>query len=305
MRNDTGIQLIKDTWQQSTGVRMMRAAGRPKPEADAFNAAVPAATPDLAYYYDGTWEGWLCCVYESYTAKEIPGMIAVETEQGIFVETSLFYAKRIVTRTDLAERVRKGITDKIGEPFLHILERIFCSCISRKEEQMLLFVYKGFRYGMQILNLRQDTVVKNVLKGLRDLGREIDKWYGFVRFSDVRGILVAVIGAKNNVLPFIASHFCDRFHNEHFMIFDQNHKMALVYKPGKCCVIPMEDFVISEISDEERKYRILWKNYYDAIEIRPRHNEVCRRTHMPKRYWDFLTEMTEKGDCIPNYKGIE
>ncbi|MBQ9636016.1 MAG: hypothetical protein IJV12_07415, partial [Acidaminococcaceae bacterium] len=116
MCNDTGIQLIKDTWQQSIGVRMMRAAGRPKPEADAFTAAVPAAPPDLAYYYDGTWEGWLCCVYESYTAKEIPGMIAVETEQGISVESSLFYAKRVVTRTVLAERVRKGIDDKIGEP---------------------------------------------------------------------------------------------------------------------------------------------------------------------------------------------
>ena len=66
-----------------------------------------------------------------------------------------------------------------------------------------------------------------------------------------------------------------------------------------------EWFVISEISEEEQKIRILWKNYYDAIEIKPRYNEVCRRTHRPKRYGDFLTEMAEQGDCISNYKGIK
>lgn len=292
MREDTGVRMTGQTWRADV-------------QSDVFCAVIPSAIPDLAYYYDGTWEGWLCCVFESYAAKEIPGVIVSETEQGASVESSLFYFKRIVTKPDLAERVQKGIVEKIGGAFLDVLEQVFCCCIACKEEQMLLFTHKGFRYGARILNLRQDTVVKNILKGLRNLAREIDKWYGFVRFSDVRGILVAVIGAKNNVLPFLAPHFCDRFHKECFMIFDKNHKMALVYKPGLCSVIPMDDFKIAEVSEEEQQYRVLWKSYYDAIEIKPRHNEKCRRNHMPKRYWDFLTEMTEQGDCILQYKGIK
>jgi len=260
-----------------------------------FSAPIPPVTPELTYTYDGTFEGWLCCVGESYESKEIPSRIRATHNSGIInnsiAEESLFYAKRIVTVRDKAARVRNGITTKIGTEFLRLLERSFCTCRPDREEEMLLFTHKGFRYGMQILNLRQDPLIRNIHKGLRDLGREIDKWYGFIRFSDVQGILVAVIGAKNNVLPFIAPHFTDRFRKERFMIYDENYKMALVYRPGRCAVIPMERFAMGNVGEEEKLYRRLWKNYYEAIEIKPRHNETCRRTLMPKRYWDYLTEM--------------
>ena len=263
-----------------------------------FTAPIPPVTPELTYTYDGTFEGWLCCVGESYESKEIPGRIRTAPNNGIInnsiEEESLFYAKKIVTLQEKAVRVRNGIAAKIGTGFLHLLERSFCTCRPDREEEMLLFTHKGFRYGMQVLNLRQDPVIRNIHKGLRDLGREIDKWYGFIRFSDVQGILVAVIGAKNNVLPFLALHFTDRFHNERFMIYDENHKMALVYRPGRWAVIPMERFTMGNVGEEEKLYRRLWKNYYEAIEIKPRHNETCRRTLMPKRYWDYLTEMAGK-----------
>ena len=78
------------------------------------------------------------------------------------------------------------------------------------------------------------------------------------------------------------------------MIYDENHKMALVYSPGRCAVIPMERFTMGDVGEEEKLYRRLWINYYEAIEIKPRHNETCRRTLMPKRYWDYLTEMAGK-----------
>ena len=29
----------------------------------------------LSYRYDGSWEGLLCCVFESYTAHELPTAI--------------------------------------------------------------------------------------------------------------------------------------------------------------------------------------------------------------------------------------
>ena len=301
MRKDTGFQLTdweKDKVSASrtdsffSSVRFKSWLSAENPDSS-FSASIPAVTPELTYVYDGTFEGWLCCICESYENKEIPGRVLAAPENNIIREESLFYSKIIITQQENAFRVRKGITKKIGSGFLHLLERSFCTCLPDREETMLLFTRKGFRYGMRILNLRQDPVICNIHKGLRELGREIHKWLGFVRFSDMQGILVAVIGAKNNVLPFIASHFVDRLHNEHFMIFDENHSMALVYRPGQCAVIPMERFTIGEPGEEEKLYRKLWNNYYKAIEIKPRHNETCRRTLMPKRYWDYLTEMTE------------
>ena len=283
----------------NTGLRL---TGRDRIIPDGvFSAVIPAVTPGLTYLYDGTFEGWLCCVFESYEDKKIPGMIQAmpEDEDAIITEAVLFDSKRIDTLPDKAARVKNGIVKRIGSGFLYTLKRMFCACVPDKEEKMLLFTHKGFRYGTEIMYLRQDPVICAIHKGLRDLGREIDKWYGFVRFSDIQGILVAVIGAKNNVLPFIARHFMDRYHNERFMIFDENHKMALVYKPGSCAVVPMERFLPGGISEEERLYRVLWKNYYDAIEIKSRHNEICRRTLMPKRYWEYLTEMAVQKDAGP------
>lgn len=263
-----------------------------------LTAPIPDVNQELTYTYDGTFEGWLCCVCESYESKEIPCRILVDSDNAIITdkanmpeEGNLFSSKRIVTSLSKAARVRHGITDKIGSGFMRLLEKSFCTCQPDREETMLLFTHKGFRYGMEIVNMRQDPVIYNIHKGLRNLGREIDKWLGFVRFSDIQGILVAVIGAKNNVLPFMASHFTDRFHNERFMIYDENHNMALVYKPGNCAVIPMERFSMGMPGEEEHLYRTLWKNYYDAVEIVPRHNETCRRTLMPKWYWNYLTEM--------------
>ena len=299
MRKDTGFQLT--AWEKgglsAAGSDKYFSAGKPD---HSFSASIPAVTPELTYVYDGTFEGWLCCVCESYEKKEIPGKILASPEHDIMpghdiiTEESLFYSKRIVTKQEIATRVKKGIVDKIGSGFLHLLERSFCTCLPDREEVMLLFTRKGFRYGMRIMDLRQDPVIRNIHNGLRGLEREIHKWLGFVRFSDIQGILVAVIGAKNNVLPFLAPHFIDRFHAEHFMIFDENHKMALVYRPDVCAVIPMERFTLGEPGEEEKRYRLLWKNYYEAIEIKPRHNETCRRTLMPKRYWDYLTEMAGK-----------
>ena len=41
---------------------------------------------------------------------------------------------------------------------------------------------------------------------------------------------------------------------------------------------------------EELQYRRMWQTFYDTIAIQGRENPRCRMTHMPKRYWDNMTE---------------
>ena len=45
------------------------------------------------YVYDGTFEGMLCCVYESFLRKEIP--IAIESENENIFGRTCFEIKRI------------------------------------------------------------------------------------------------------------------------------------------------------------------------------------------------------------------
>lgn len=48
---------------------------------------------------------------------------------------------------------------------------------------------------------------------------------------------------------------------------------------------------------EEQDFRDLWRVYYNTIEVPGRHNPKCRMSHMPKRYWKYMTEFgrEEKG----------
>lgn len=257
-------------------------------------------TPELVYQYDGTLEGWLCCVCESYHKREIPASIisAENLMEGMNVlGLSLFPPKIIRTDTQDARRVKEGICKRIGPDFWQILFRSFFTCLKNKEELMLLLTRKGFVYGAKVMLLTNDPVIRQINKGLRFLGTEIDKWRGFVRFTDIQGVLVAVINAKNCVLPLLVPHFCQRFHQEHFMIYDETHQMALVYRPGKRAIISLDRFHMGDISSEEEQYRTLWKTYYASIETKPRHNEACRRTHMPQWYWPHLTEMAQERDA--------
>ncbi|WP_417104421.1 DUF4130 domain-containing protein, partial [Hominenteromicrobium sp.] len=47
-------------------------------------------------------------------------------------------------------------------------------------------------------------------------------------------------------------------------------------------------------SPEEEKFRAMWRTFYDTVGIEGRRNDLCRRTHMPKRYWNRMTEMRDK-----------
>ena len=106
---------------------------------------------------------------------------------------------------------------------------------------------------------------------------------GFVRFSEYSGVLGGEIEPKNRVLPLLRSHFCSRFPNEQFFIYDRTHQEALFYTAGKAVIVPLERFEIAPPDETEASYRRLWKRFYDTIAIKERKNPRCRMTQMPKR----------------------
>jgi len=83
----------------------------------------------------------------------------------------------------------------------------------------------------------------------------------------------------------------------------EKHHMALVSRPREFAIVPMEEFAAAPPDAEEARCRQLWRGFYDAIEIKPRHNERCRMTHLPKRYWKYMTEFARE-DMVEAVKRI-
>ena len=244
---------------------------------------------DLVYAYDGSFEGLMCCVFESYEQQEIPSIIRPPG-----VPQSLFdTAKWIVADEHKADRVFNSIPLKISSRAQELVKLGFLTCAPDKELLILRFLRLGFKFGSKVMTMLTDDTVCSLQKAVRHLTSESHKFKGFVRFSVYGEVLVAVIEPKNFVLPLLSLHFCDRFRNEEFMIYDKTHTMALIYRSQKAELMFVEELTLPEVDATEIEYRRLWKQFYQTIAIEGRINPRRRRTMMPKRYWGQLTELDE------------
>ena len=241
---------------------------------------------NLIYRYDGSFDGLLCCVFESYDQKEIP----MDILQPEAAQVTLFPVKEIVTEPKKSNRVLTSIPQKMGGDALDFVQRAFLTCEPHKELYILLFLRMGYRYGPSVMNMLADDVVDVLFKAVKHLNNESHLLMGFVRFSIFNNALVAEIEPKNYVLPLLTQHFCERYPEERFLIYDKTHGMALIYQPYHSEIVPIEDLQLPEPDEQEQEFRALWRLFYDTIEVQGRHNPKCRMGHMPKRYWKYLTE---------------
>ncbi|SDN90067.1 TIGR03915 family putative DNA repair protein [Acetanaerobacterium elongatum] len=256
---------------------------------------------DLVYEYDGSFHGLMCCVFESYVYQEIPAdILSPDTEQ-----TTLLQRRVIVTDEQKAERVLASIPKTMGGEVLDFVWRAYLTCIERKELYILLFLRLGFTHGRRVMNMLADDVVHTLTQAVRHLDREAHLLKGFIRFSITNGALLAEIDPKNSVLPVLVQHFCERYPEERFLIYDKTHAMALAYEPHRPVIFPLEALEQPEPDEEELAFRRLWQLFYDTIEVKGRHNPKCRMTHMPKRYWGNMTEFNRPSSIKQNTRAAE
>lgn len=244
---------------------------------------------NILYKYDGSFEGLMCCVFESYDKKEIP----MDIISPAINQITLFSIKEIETNSQKYFRVLNSIPKKISLSALDFIKYVFLTCLPQKELCILLFLRKGYKSGSSIMTMLGDETVSKLFKAVKHLNNESHLIKGFLRFSVFTYGLAAQIGPQNYILPLIKNHFCDRYPEENFLIYDKTHGMALIYHPHKAVIIDAEDLQFPEIDEEEQHFRKLWQVFYNTIEIEGRHNPKCRNRHMPKRYWEYMTEFKD------------
>ena len=240
---------------------------------------------EIIYQYDGSFDGFLCCVYESYTQKERPTAFLSDGDD----EPSLYEIRAVMTDHAHAQRVYRSFL-KISPGVGSFLRRTFLTCMDDKEMSMYRFIVKLYREGAPLLTRLSDEDYSPLRKAVRHLSGEAEALRGFIRFSEFGGILGAEIEPKNRILPILRPHFCDRYHNESFFIYDRTHHEALLYSGGVSRIVPLEHFEMAPPDENEANYRRLWRRFYDTIAIRERENLKLRQNNMPKRYWDTMTE---------------
>ena len=247
---------------------------------------------NVAYRYDGSFHGFLCCVYECFRRKEFPAAI----DPWERAQETLFPVRAVETDPKRAARVKKSIPERISREAAELVRLSFLTCLPERELHILRFLEDGFAYGRSVMEMLALDSLHTLQKAVKSLTGEAHLLCGFLRFTDTGQALTAVIEPKNYVLPLLTRHFSDRFPREAFLIYDKTHKMALVHCPPECAILPLESLSLPEPDGEERKYRDLWRLFYDTVSIEGRYNPKCRMTHMPKRYWGTMTEFQRDTD---------
>lgn len=243
---------------------------------------------EIVYCYDGSFAGFLCCIFDSYVHREVPADICAETE----TVPPLFASRAVETDLAHAERVYRKVV-KCDPYAANLLQKGFLTCMPRREDSLYRMVAKLLRDGPAFLRNQADETLYPVLKAVRHLNGEAHLLKGFTRFSDLGGVLGGEIAPKNRVLPLLRGHFAARYRGERFFLYDRTHREALFYAAGKSVICPLEEFQMAPPDEREAEYRLLWKRFYDTIAIPERENPRCRQTHMPKRYWGVMTEFQE------------
>ena len=245
---------------------------------------------EVVYRYDGSWSGFLSCVFESYVNHEEPVAFLLLDDPTV----TLWDEREVVTHPAHAQRVERGLEKKTSARFREQMERAFLTCLEDKELVLYGLIRRGLSEGDRVRRDLADPAMAKVTLALQKLWTEWDHLKGFVRFSQLEGVLVGEIEPKNRVLPLLAPHFAGRLNGEKMVLYDRTHREAFFYENFRWAILPVEEFSMGPAGEEERQWRRLWKKFFQTVSIEGRYNPKCQDTHLPKRYRHVMTEFMEE-----------
>ena len=243
------------------------------------------------YLYNNTFVSLLNLIKELIKNKIIPLNIKDINYQKTLIDNVIYL------EINEDENIISEMINKIGINTFNTMYYVFLSNNENKEIIIFYFFVHSLKYKNKIFYMRNIKSVNEALRISKYVGHENHKFKGFLRFKELdNNILYAEFAPENNILFLISNHFKIRLKNEYWIIKDVKRKIISIYDKNDFIILDEDDFKLhtNEISSEEKNIEELWKNFYKTIAIKERKNERCRMNFMPKKYWKYITEVSEE-----------
>lgn len=252
----------------------------------------------MNYLFDGTYNGFLCCVFECFEYKD--SNVILQTEGDDAAQTLLFSSsKTIITDISKSKRVQTGLQRHLGKSLTMDFFRVFLSEDRKAWAAAFRIICQLFSGQHNILQNYWDDEVLYFKQTLKKVSRERHRMKAFVRFSQSSdGLFFAFIEPDFNVLPLIVTFFRNRYADQQWLIYDIKRKYGLLYDKLDVMEVKLSqeekhamttDAVIT-LSKKEEHFQNLWKRYYQSTNIEARRNMKLHLQYVPKRYWKYLVE---------------
>ncbi|MDK2809788.1 MAG: hypothetical protein PWR27_497 [Petroclostridium sp.] len=242
----------------------------------------------LNYIYDGSFEGLLTAIYETYYRHEIPENILPEQN---LQEQLLYKNVHIVTDIEKADKVYNSIREKISVSALQHVFYVFLSELAGAGTWIYQYLRFGWKVGREVdLYITDDRVLK-IHTISRKVAVERHRMLGLIRFRYLEGdTYYAPIEPDYNIVGLVAPHFAKRFAGQNWIIHDVKRNLAAVYNQRGWIITDINVNSELNLEEKEKDYQTLWKQYFKSIAIESRVNPKLQRRCMPVRYWRYLVE---------------
>lgn len=246
------------------------------------------------YRCEDSLEGIFTAVYLAYEERRnhADTLFSLNDEPVLFAEDV-----KVTPDLEKTKKVMNTLNRRFGEEdYLSI-----CAALATEDEEKAQAVYgtivdgltKSVGRGHLFDNLANDHVYK-AFRLSKASWREIHRFREFIRFQELEnGILYAKMAPKCNVMTFLMPHFADRLPIENFVIYDVRRNFFGVHPAGKQWYLLFgeeEKLLIPGVSEEEFRYRELFRCFCRAITIEDRRNEQLQRSMLPLRFREYMME---------------
>ena len=246
-------------------------------------------------------EGIFTAIYEAYERKL--SIEHVKLHVGEVYEPALFTTyQKVLPNEEKAEKVIRTLQKKFPqEDYLSL-----CYALSSPDKRKADAVFHTIVWGLK--GLYQNSILEHLscdaVRITMELARNAQNEYlhlrGFTRFEELKGgLLYTVIAPRNHILPQLAAHFADRFPGENFIMLDEGRLLYAVHPAHKQWFLvtpdPVERTECScsetvELSDRERYYQELFREFCHNISIEDRRNLKLQRNMLPLHFRLYMTE---------------
>jgi probable DNA metabolism protein len=249
-----------------------------------------------AFEYDGTFEGLLTAVFDAYSRKTFPDMLLKSgTVAPLFTEI----LHTVVSDTERSNRVMTALERKLPKYSCNMLLYVWLS--ETKGCDMLLFRYIRKIFDSKILPTANfgDNDVLEIRNLARKVAHEALYLKQFARFGKTAdNLFYAPLSPRYNALPLTVDHFVDRFADQQWIIYDTHRKYGYYYDLHQATEISFADALPpqldeSVLAEDEKLFRNLWREYFKSLTIKERINPRLQRRNMPRRFWKYLTEISD------------
>lgn len=250
----------------------------------------------MHYIFDGSYTGYLCCVFEAFERKEFHAVPITES----LMESTLFPEYRTIDTDPLKfNRVLSAMEKVVERKNLNLFYHNFLSDSPVEWLNAFQLIIELFKKKKLDLRNFGDPSILRLHQTLKKVSRERHRMKAFIRFvKSADGLYTAVVEPDFNVLPLIVEFFKNRYADQDWLIYDLRRNYGFHYSANEINevsgnindTIPNPYELELNIDPKELEYRHLWSTYFKSTNIEARKNLKLHIRHVPKRYWKYLVE---------------